>query len=248
MYREMNKKIKVMKPSPLSDDEIRSYMNFEGLLQKQKAIITHNRYQLLKWGMGLVGAVALTIVMINLAPLTGDHATLDAPGNAKQDMQPTEAPTARQNDERFLPADSTPVTRRPAEPVERQHTAKNEISAAPAKGDAYVTAQQMEDVYMQAEPSVGYDALYQYFNENLVYPREAVKDSIQGVVTVSFTISSRGTVEDVTVKNSLGEPFERETLKLIGDMPPWKPATLNGSPVPSKISIPVTFSLQNVKP
>jgi TonB family protein len=104
-----------------------------------------------------------------------------------------------------------------------------------------------EDGYFQAEPLMGYSDLYEYFNANLVYPVEALKDSIQGVQTVSFVINTKGKPEQIEVIKSLGQPFEKECLRLIENMPEWKPATLNGKPVNSKISIPLTFQIQKLK-
>ena len=99
---------------------------------------------------------------------------------------------------------------------------------------------------MQAEPADGYSALYAYFNSNLVYPSEALKDSIQGVETVSFVINTDGKPEKITIRQSLGEPFEKEARRLIENMPLWKPATLNGKAVPSQMSVPLTFQIQKV--
>src|SRR5690606_25878368 len=109
------------------------------------------------------------------------------------------------------------------------------------------TEDEKEGPYIQAEPAGGYEMLYDYFNKNLNYPIEAVKDSVQGVITVSFVITNKGTTENIEFKKSLGEPFEHEALKLIREMPPWKPATLNGKPVSSRIVLPLTFSITTVK-
>jgi TonB family protein len=103
-----------------------------------------------------------------------------------------------------------------------------------------------EDLYVQAEPIEGYTKLYDYFAENLIYPAEALSDSIQGVQTISFIVSANGKPENITISNSLGLPFETEARRLIGNMPLWKPATLNGKPVPSKVAVPLTFQIKKI--
>ena len=105
----------------------------------------------------------------------------------------------------------------------------------------------MEDVYVQAEPVQGYALLYAYFNDHLVYPPSAVKDSVQGVETISFVVNAEGKAEKVEVKQSLGEAFDKEARRLVAGMPAWKPATLNGRPVPSSIALPITFQIQRIK-
>jgi TonB family protein len=102
------------------------------------------------------------------------------------------------------------------------------------------------DVYLQAEPLEGYTHLYAYFNENLLYPPQAVKDSVEGIETVSFTIDQQGMPTLITITQSLGPLFDQEAIRLIRQMPAWKPATLNGHPVASQLSVPLTFELKRI--
>jgi TonB family protein len=104
-----------------------------------------------------------------------------------------------------------------------------------------------EGVYIQAEPVNGYPDLYAYFDRELTYPKEAMKDSVAGIVTVKFTVDKEGRARNVLIENSLGILFDQEVNRIVHEMPAWKPATYNGSPVTSKISIPLTFQLQKIK-
>jgi hypothetical protein len=54
-------------------------------------------------------------------------------------------------------------------------------------------------------------------------------------------------VEQIEVEQSLGEEFEKESVRLIENMPEWKPAKLDGNPVRSRISIPLTFQIQKMR-
>ncbi len=101
--------------------------------------------------------------------------------------------------------------------------------------------------YIQAEPINGFPHLYDYFDKELIYPSEALKDSIQGVLIVSFTINKDGLPEDLKFSNSLGRPFEEEATRLISHMPPWKPAMLNNKPISSRLSLPLTFQIVTIK-
>jgi protein TonB len=104
-----------------------------------------------------------------------------------------------------------------------------------------------DEVYVQAEPQTGYATLYDYFAANLKYPSDALADSIQGVQTISFIINTNGTPEKIMITNSLGDSFDKEARRLIETMPAWNPATLNGRPVASKVSLPLTFQIQKIK-
>jgi TonB family protein len=126
-------------------------------------------------------------------------------------------------------------------------------TVAPAVGlkvDSPVADRPQREVtpmYRQAEPVDGYASLYEYFSSSLVYPVDAPSDSIQGVLTVTFTINAEGKPESISIHNSLGKAFEREAIRLIQEMPEWKPAQLNNKPVPSKMSLPLTFQIKEEK-
>jgi TonB family protein len=109
-----------------------------------------------------------------------------------------------------------------------------------------ITAEATQSAYEQAEPVDGYASLYDYFNTNLVYPPESLKDSIEGVQTVKFTINADGKPENIEVISSLGASFENEAKRLIESMPRWRPASLNGRPVSSQMSLPVTFQIKKI--
>lgn len=241
----MKQKIKIMKQQPqLSDEEIRSYMDFEGLLANRK-LASKPKFHLLKWFVPAVAVIGVGAWLVfSPRETVNQQATIEIQNNG--------APAASQGD--TPPVSNKETVTIPAE-TENSKVAPEQKSlpaASDQKGNkspnetVTIEPKPADDVYIQAEPVDGYSELYAYFNSNLVYPAEALQDSIQGVETVSFIINIEGKPEKITVKNSLGEPFEKEARRLIENMPLWKPATLNGTPVPSQMSVPLTFQIQKV--
>jgi len=239
----MKQKINIMKHKPeLSDEEIRSYMDFERLMASSKHVTGTNKlYWVLKRLIPVVVISGITSWFIFFA--NTDKVQPAPKAASHQESQPVQS-----TDEQKIHA----VTEQ--EQV-KENKVKQGTSAslkAPVKGEKNKQEQLpsvsalAEDVYIQAEPVDGYPSLYAYFNAHLVYPRESIKDSIQGVQTISFIINPEGRPEKIQVKQSLGEPFEKEAVRLIENMPLWKPATLNGKPVPSQMSLPLTFQIQKV--
>lgn len=104
-------------------------------------------------------------------------------------------------------------------------------------------AMEPSPVYIAAEPELGYPHLYSYFDRELNYPETHRKDSINGIVTAVFVIDEQGVPTQIKILNSLGADFDEEVTRLIVGMPNWRPATLNGKHVASKISVPFTFSI-----
>lgn len=238
----MSKKIKIMNPRPdVSDSEIDSYMNFPELLRKRDLTNTVNQT---KWWIRGGGATliiaALSVWYVTSAPL---------------EKRPSQAPSV--SGVLPLPSHGDAVVKTMAEPVLNSNVAETrpakvkdvkqlpkETINAPEKKiktDGAITG----DVYIQAEPVEGYEALYGYLNSNIKYPHQVTPDSIQGFVTVTFVIEKNGSPARIEATSSMPEEFNAEAIRLIQNMPAWKPATLNGDPVPSKLSLPVTFQIRS---
>ena len=91
----------------------------------------------------------------------------------------------------------------------------------------------------------GYDAMLKFLQENVVYPPKAVKDSVQGKVFVKFVIDSLGYVGEVKVVRSVREDLDSEAVRVVKMMPRFSPARWFGKTVSSKMTLPVTFKLQD---
>jgi TonB family protein len=238
----MKQKIKIMKHKQQpSDEEIQSYMNFDRLLDSRKvALSTRLRVSVLKWSIPIVVVTSLAWWFL----LEKD--------NLPSETQVVKSQPAQQTPP-LITVDSSKDEARP-EQARGKNEAKKSGDTKIAKVDSESPvikegSKQLEgeSEYVQAEPAKGYSDLYNFFNANLKYPAEGINDSIQGVQTISFIINTEGKPEQVKIVNSLGEPFDLESRRLIENMPAWKPATLNGKPVESKISIPITFQIKKIK-
>jgi TonB family protein len=61
----------------------------------------------------------------------------------------------------------------------------------------------------------GKEALKAYVKSNLVYPQEAKKKHIEGVVQLLAQIDDNGNVGEVTVENGIGGGCDEEAVRLI---------------------------------
>lgn len=240
----MKQKIKIMnhKQQP-SDEEIQGYMDFDRVLEDRKIVLHSTRMStIFIWSVPvLVGTLAIIGFFMSQ---NNPSETLQPLEQEPVESPQTVAPTPPADSARALKKEIT----KPVQP-------KKETDALPP-----IVEKQSDDVsenteepivkeegYTQAEPLKGYPDLYDYFNANLVYPASALKDSIQGVQIISFVINKNGKVEQIEVEQSLGAEFEKESIRLIENMPEWKAAKLDGKPVSTRISIPITFQIQKIK-
>lgn len=81
----------------------------------------------------------------------------------------------------------------------------------------------------------------------LKYPREAVRQGIQGRVLVDFVIDEKGKVGSVKAVKSSHPLLEEEAVRVIQASPDWKPGRLRGKKVKSQVSLNVEFRLEKKK-
>lgn len=238
----MKQKIKIMKHKQQpSDEEIQSYMNFDRLLNSRKVALRTTRPMLvLKWSIPILTVATLTTWFL----LEGENSPAKKQPASSSYVQQTPPAVTGDSSNYERQQASTPVEDENKEAADAKISKPNSETPVIKQGPKSPST---ESEYVQAEPAKGYSDLYNFFNANLKYPDEALNDSTEGVQTISFVINTEGKPEQVQVVNSLGAPFDRESRRLIENMPAWKPATLNGKPVESKISIPITFQIQKIK-
>ena len=90
----------------------------------------------------------------------------------------------------------------------------------------------------------GMEALMKYFSDNVRYPVYAAEKKIQGRVICQFVVNKDGSISDIKVIKGVDKSLDREALRLIENMPRWKPGVLNGEKVSCKYTVPVRFRLQ----
>ena len=153
-----------------------------------------------------------------------------------------------------------------AEKVTEVKEAQKSITSQPAKKIATDPAMDVKKDVNQAEekaidkPEVqpefpgGMEALYAYLAKNLKYSDEAKENGVQGNVLISFIIEKNGKISNAEIssnglkgKENTPEKVINEcalqALKIIKEMPDWKPGMNKGKPVRCNYAIPIRFAL-----
>ena len=95
----------------------------------------------------------------------------------------------------------------------------------------------------QPEFPGGTQALLNYLKLNIKYPEECRKRNVEGRVIVSFVVNKDGTIINPEIVKSVHPLLDQEAIRVISNMPKWKPGIQRGSPVRVKYTIPVNFNL-----
>lgn len=101
-------------------------------------------------------------------------------------------------------------------------------------------------VQEQAEFPGGNDSLQAFLRNNLKYPEKAKKEKTSGKVYVSFNVSAEGKITDSKVLSGVSPELDNEALRVVNQMPLWKPGTVSGNPVKVQYVLPIDFIIPPV--
>ena len=87
----------------------------------------------------------------------------------------------------------------------------------------------------------GEDGWSTYLSQNLQYPKQALRNKIQGTVVLQFRVDREGNISDIEVISKVDPLLDEEAIRLIKNSPPWTPAIQNGWRVKCFAKQPVTF-------
>ena len=125
--------------------------------------------------------------------------------------------------------------------------AEEVVIAAPVEAPVEEEEEEVVFVVVESMPEFpgGQPALFKYLSENVKYPVIAQDNGIQGRVICQFVVNKDGSIVDVEVVRSGGDPsLDKEAIRVIKSMPKWKPGKQRGKPVRVKYTVPVNFKLQ----
>lgn len=90
----------------------------------------------------------------------------------------------------------------------------------------------------------GMSAALKYLSQNTKYPAESISAKEQGKVVVQFIVTKEGKVINPVVVRGVAPLLDKEAIRVVTEMPDWKPGKQRGIPVNVKYTLPVTFRLQ----
>lgn len=89
----------------------------------------------------------------------------------------------------------------------------------------------------------GQIAMLKYIMENMKYPKQAMKEGIQGRVAVRFIVEKDGSISNVKPILSVHPLLNKEAVRVVKSMPKWTPGKQNGKPVRVRFNLPIMFKL-----
>lgn len=109
---------------------------------------------------------------------------------------------------------------------------------APSDEDVIFTV-----VEQQAQFPDGMEAMYKFIQKNMKYPAAPRRMGIEGSVFVQFVVDKEGNISDIQVIKGIHADCDKEAMRVVKMMPPWKPGKQNGRAVKSRFVLPIKFKL-----
>jgi len=85
--------------------------------------------------------------------------------------------------------------------------------------------------------------LSKFLSKNILYPKLAKENNIEGRVIVRFVVEKDGSISNTDILRKLGFGCDEEVIRLIKTMPKWVPGKQNGKPVRVYYTLPIVFKL-----
>jgi len=122
--------------------------------------------------------------------------------------------------------------------VEIIEEVREEVQEEEPEPEPFVVVEEMP-MYPGGDP-----ALLAYIAEHTQYPEVAKENNIQGRVIVRFCVTSKGSVNQVSVLKSVDPELDAEAIRVVNSLPAFKPGKQGGKPVPVWYMVPITFTLK----
>lgn len=117
--------------------------------------------------------------------------------------------------------------------------AQHYLEVNPMKEEAGFTLVEKWPMYPNGEQGV-----LEHIKNNLIYPEEALKDSIQGQVVIKYLVETSGRVGEIEILQSAHPLLDKEAERIIQTMDKWKPAIQRGKPVKMAFEQVINFSYE----
>ncbi|MDD2527355.1 MAG: energy transducer TonB [Lentimicrobiaceae bacterium] len=95
----------------------------------------------------------------------------------------------------------------------------------------------------------GDNARFVYLAQNITYPEAARIQKTEGTVYISFVVEKDGSISNAKILRGIGNGCDEEVIRIINNMPTWKPGMKDDKPVRARFNMPVKFVIgEKAKP
>lgn len=86
--------------------------------------------------------------------------------------------------------------------------------------------------------------MFNHLQKNTRYPRESLANGTQGTVFVAFIVERDGSLSNIQIARPVEHYLDNEALRVVNQMPRWKPGYQGGKAVRVHMVLPIKFILK----
>lgn len=102
-----------------------------------------------------------------------------------------------------------------------------------------------EQITVLASPENGMVSFYQHIGSNLIYPRQARRNGVEGQVFIQFKVLADGSISDEKVLKGIGSGCDEEAMRAVRSFPKkWKPGLYRGRRAKMDYTLPIIFKIR----
>lgn len=98
------------------------------------------------------------------------------------------------------------------------------------------------EITKQPEFDGGLTAFYKYVDANYKIPEEVYTYKAKGRIFVDFIVEKDGSLSNIRVLQDIGYGTGKEAKRVLENSPKWKPGNIDGKPVRTMYSLPISIS------
>lgn len=91
------------------------------------------------------------------------------------------------------------------------------------------------------EFELGLEAFFKYIGANYKIPEEVTKNKLKGKVFASFIVEKDGSLSNIKILRDMGYGTGEEAERVLKNSPKWKPGKIDGKPVRTMYSLPISI-------
>lgn len=125
----------------------------------------------------------------------------------------------------------------------QMNAANHSIGNNPINADTVSNAGPVTNTADLAQFPGGESELERFVQKNIQYPRIAKEQGIEGRVIVAVVINENGDITDIEVIRGIGGGCDEEVVRVLNEMPTWKPTKQDGKNVKAQKIFSFNFQL-----
>jgi len=88
----------------------------------------------------------------------------------------------------------------------------------------------------------GKKAFMEFVSMNLIYPEEALKNNIEGIILAEYEVNNLGKISDIRIKKGIGYGCDEEVIRILSLMV-YEPVHNRGIRIKSKMKARILFKM-----